>query len=205
MTENIRRPGEQSEEPRPEDLDAKQSSAGGLAEPGEPSALGSVYEQGLAIEGRSQWQLARRRFFRHKLAMISLVVLAIIFGAGTFADTVAPYAYETQDFEFAGHPPTFEEKHFFGTDQLGRDYFARVVFGIRTSMRVALLVALLSTSMGTLVGAVAGYFGGWVDNLLMRVTDLVLTLPALAVLLVASALLGQGSPYRVAVILAAIL
>lgn len=198
MTESVRGP----EERRPED--ASEVPIGSVAVPGEPEGLASVYEQGLAIEARSQWQLTRRRFFRHKLAMASLVVLVIIFGAGTFADTVAPHEYTTQDFEFASHPPTFENKHFFGTDQLGRDYFSRVVFGIRTSVRVALLVALLSTALGALVGAVAGYFGGWVDNLLMRVTDLVLTLPPLAVLLVASALLGQGSPYRVAVILAAI-
>lgn len=204
MTENVRLPGERSEEPPPEIRDVRESSTGSVAVPGEAADLESVYEQGLAIEARSQWQLARRRFFRHKLAMVSLVVLALIFGAGIFADTVAPYEYSTQDFEFASHPPTLEENHFFGTDQLGRDYFSRVVFGIRTSIRVALLVALLSTTVGTTVGAIAGYYGGWVDNLLMRVTDLVLTLPPLAVLLVASALLGQGSPYRVAIILAAI-
>lgn len=170
--------------------------------PADPTDLETVYEQGLQIEARSQWQLARRRFFRHKLAMSSIVLLMIIFGAAIFAPRITPYTYSEQNFESASIGPTFEGKHYFGTDQIGRDYFARVLYGIRTSARVAFLVAFLSTIIGTTVGAIAGYFGGWVDNLLMRLTDLVLTLPVLAVLLVASALLGEGSPYRVAVILA---
>ncbi|MGH2757903.1 MAG: ABC transporter permease [Actinomycetota bacterium] len=207
MTEtHPRRPGEQSEESPTNPLTEsdrgtlKETTPHDVATLEEPSELAAIYEQGLKIEARSQWQLARSRFFRHKLAMVSLGVLVIIFGAAVFAETVAPYAYEAQNFEDTSQGPSGE--HLFGTDQLGRDYFSRVVFGIRTSARVAFLVALLSTALGTTVGAISGYFGGWVDNLLMRLTDLVLTLPPLAVLLAASALLGQGSPYRVAIILA---
>ena len=161
-----------------------------------------AYESGLELKARSQWSYARRRFLRHRLAMVSLIALTIIFGAGIFADHIAPYGYEQIDLVNYEKPPTTEGKHYFGTDLIGRDYFSRVLFGIRTSIRVALLVAFLSTMIGTLVGATAGYFGGWVDNLLMRLTDLVLTLPVLAVLLVAGAYLGEGSPYRVAIILA---
>ena len=207
MTEATpRRPGDQSEEtvtPVPEPTPGSMPDAA-AAGPADPSNLEQVYEQGLQIEARSQWQLARRRFFRHKLAMTSLVVLLIIFGAAIFAEQITTYDYAEQDFANSSIGPTFEGRHYFGTDQIGRDYFTRVIFGIRTSARVALLVALLSTIIGAAVGAVAGYYGGWVDNLLMRLTDLILTLPALAVLLVASALLGQGSPYRVALILAAL-
>jgi peptide/nickel transport system permease protein len=96
------------------------------------------------------------------------------------------------------------DHHYFGTDLLGRDFFSRVVFGIRTSVWVALVVTILTTVIGTTIGAVAGYFGGWIDNLLMRFTDLVLTLPGLAVLLTAAVFLGQGDPFRVALILAAL-
>jgi ABC-type dipeptide/oligopeptide/nickel transport system permease subunit len=207
MTETEpRRPGEQTEEQHVDPLTetdkatVREATPGDVATLEEPSELAAIYQQGLQIEARSQWQLARRRFFRHKLAMASLVLLGLIFGASVFAETITPYAFEQQNFEDSSEGPSAD--HYFGTDQLGRDYFTRVVFGIRTSARVAFLVALLSTVIGTSVGAVSGYFGGWVDNLLMRMTDLVLTLPILAVLLVASALLGQGSPYRVAVILA---
>ena len=185
---------------------ADKSLAGDTSAPTEVGAeraqVDTLYTEGLEVKPQTQWSLARRRFFRHRLAVGSLVVLIIIFGAGVFAETVAPYSFEEQNFEDSALGPTFENKHFFGTDVLGRDYFSRVVFGIKTSEQVALVVALLSTIIGVLIGAVAGYFGGWLDNLLMRVTDLFLTLPYIAVLLVFSALLGQGQPLRVAVILA---
>ena len=86
---------------------------------------------------------------------------------------------------------------------LGRDYFSRVIYGIQTSERVAFIVAGLSTLIGISSVRSPGYYGGWADNLLMRLTDLVLTLPGLAVLLTLSAFLGQRrAEYRVAVILA---
>jgi ABC-type dipeptide/oligopeptide/nickel transport system permease subunit len=164
--------------------------------------LALVHEHGLELKARSQWAYARKRFFRHRLAMASLIVLIIILGAGVFAKQVAPYAYDQQDFVHSGQGPTLSGKHFFGTDVLGRDYFSRVVYGIQTSEKVAFLVALVSTLIGTMVGAVAGYYGGWIDNILMRLTDLVLTLPGLAVLLTAAAFMGNGKPIRVAFILA---
>ncbi len=185
--------------------DARHSHTGSLAVPGEPTELATevalVHETGVDLKGRSHWAYARRRFLRHRLAMISLVALVAILLAGSFANVLAPYTYDHIDLANTSAPPTTKGKHYFGTDQLGRDYFSRVLYGIRTSARVAFIVAILSTAIGTVVGALAGYFGGWLDNLLMRFTDLVLTLPGLAVLLVASAYLGQGSPYRVAVIL----
>ena len=184
-----------------------------MIQPNEPMALGTdqalAYESGLNIQARSQWGYVWRRFLRHRLAMASTVILVVIFLCAIFAPAVAPYAYDEIDLEALYTPPSIEtwhllspENHLFGTDLLGRDYFSRVIYGIRTSVWVALVVAGLSTLIGTAVGAVAGYFGGWLDNLLMRVTDLVLTLPALAVLLVAAAYLGQGDPLRVAIILA---
>jgi ABC-type dipeptide/oligopeptide/nickel transport system permease subunit len=170
-------------------------------EPPSPE-LGLVYREGLELESRSQWAYARRRFLHHRLAMASLVVLVVILLAGVFADVVAPYSYDEIDLLNAGVGPTLDGNHFFGTDLLGRDYFSRVVYGIQTTEKVAFLVALLSTLIGTVVGAFAGFYGGKVDNLLMRFTDLALTLPGLAVLLTAAAFLGNGSQYRTAVILA---
>jgi ABC-type dipeptide/oligopeptide/nickel transport system permease subunit len=193
MTETERR--------RPDDREVRDELPHRVALPGEPAEL-STYEAGLEIEARSHWAYARKRFVRHRLAMGSLVVLVAILTAGFMAEQVAPYAFDDIDLENLAAAPTTKDKHFFGTDQLGRDYFSRVLFGIRTSARVAFIVAFLSTLIGVIVGALAGYFGGWIDNVLMRITDLFLTLPGLAVLLVASAYLGQGSPYRVAVILA---
>jgi ABC-type dipeptide/oligopeptide/nickel transport system permease subunit len=167
-----------------------------------PDGIDLTQRYGLELKARSQWGYARRRFVRHRLAMASLVVLIIILGAGVFAGTVAPYSFDAQDFENSGIAPTLKDNHFFGTDVLGRDYFSRVVYGIRTSEKVAFLVAILSTLIGTFIGAVSGYYSRWIDNLLMRFTDIVLTLPILAVLLTAAAFMGNGHPMRVALILA---
>jgi ABC-type dipeptide/oligopeptide/nickel transport system permease subunit len=164
--------------------------------------LAIVHETGLELKSRSQWAYARRRFLHHRLAMASLIVLTIIVLAGVFASVIAPYSYDEIDLANSLKAPTLEDKHFFGTDFQGRDYFSRIVYGIQTSVRVAFIVAILSTLIGTTIGALAGYYTGVTDNLLMRITDLVLTLPGLAVLLTAAAFLGNGSQYRVAVILA---
>src|SRR5579864_6043287 len=168
-----------------------------------PVGLDSAVVAGLEIKARSQWDYARRRFLRHRLAMLGLVGLVIIFGAGVFANYVAPYSPTEIDLTNLLRAPTTTAHHFFGTDAIGRDYFSRVIWGIRTSEEVGVFVAVLSSVLGLIVGAFAGYYGGWIDNLLMRLTDLVLTLPALAILLTAAALLGQGSQCRVSFILAA--
>jgi peptide/nickel transport system permease protein len=162
----------------------------------------STVAAGLELQARSQWSYARSRFLRHRLAMTGLFVLFIIFGAGIFANYIAPYSFEEIDLTNVLSGPTTVGHHFFGTDEIGRDYFSRVVFGIRTSEEVGVFVGFASTIIGTIVGAISGYYGGWIDNILMRITDLVLTLPALAILLTAAALLGQGSQWRVSIILA---
>ena len=161
-----------------------------------------AHESGISVKPRSQWYYVRTRFLRHRLAVTSLLVLIVIALISIFADRVAPYRYDELDLLNIASPPTTKDHHWFGTDLLGRDYLSRVIYGIRTSLWVALLVAGLTTMIGTAVGATAGYFGGTIDNLLMRLTDLVLTLPTLAVLLTASVYIGQGDPVRVGIILA---
>ena len=183
------------------------SATGGSAGREEPAGAGSpdlslAYESGVEVKARSQWAYARMRFLRHRLAVVSLVVLVLIALVGIFAPQLAPYGYDELDLDNTTRSPTLEDWHLFGTDQLGRDYLSRVLFGVRTSLWVAVFVALVSTALGTAVGALAGYYGGQVDNLLMRFTDLILTLPGLAVLLTASVFLGSGDPLKIGLILA---
>jgi ABC-type dipeptide/oligopeptide/nickel transport system permease subunit len=168
----------------------------------EEQAMGLVYEHGLEVAVRSQWSYARSRFLRHRLAMGSLVVLVGILVIGALASWVAPYPFAKPDFLHGIQGPT--GSHVFGTDVLGRDIFSRVIFGIRTTEQIALLVAALSVAIGTTIGAVSGYFGGWVDNLLMRFVDLVLTLPVLAVLLTIAAFVRSPDPVIIGLILAAL-
>lgn len=176
-------------------------------EPSGPEPTGGppgtdLEREGLALEPLTQWQLFRRRFVRHRLAMASLVVLLVICVSALFADVIAPYGFEEIDLRNRSRGPTLEGWHLFGTDKIGRDYLSRVLHGTGTSVRVAFVVSLLSTAIGTAVGAVAGYYRGWLDNVLMRFVDFMLAVPFLAVLLVAAAFLGRGAPYRVAIIIA---
>lgn len=135
---------------------------------------------------RSQPRLVARRFFRHKLAVISLVVLLLIALLSIFADVVSPYEFnprlDAATLSEAREPPSWD--HLFGTDKLGRDMFTRVLYALQKSLLVGLGVAVVSVLVGVVIGAIAGYYGRWVDQLLMRFTDLVLVLPALAVLLI---------------------
>jgi ABC-type dipeptide/oligopeptide/nickel transport system permease subunit len=186
----------------PEDHGRGVESPSAVTAEAEQSARG--YSDGTEVAARSQWQIFRRKFLRHKLAMGSLLFLLIVILAAVFAEQITPYAYDEIVVVRRGTPPTFENWHLFGTDQLGRDYFSRVIYGTRTSLQVAGVVALVSTVLGTVIGAIAGYYRGWVDAVLMRLTDLVIILPALAVLLVAASYLGQGRPIRIAFILAAL-
>jgi peptide/nickel transport system permease protein len=162
-------------------------------------AVDDTQAAGLDLKVRSQWSYARMRFFRHRLALVGMFGLVVIFGAGIFAGQIAPYGYAQIDLAHILQGPS--HAHYFGTDALGRDEYTRVLWGIRTSMEVGVFVAFLSTFIGLAIGAIAGYYGGWLDNLLMRATDLVLTLPLLAILLTATALLGAGSQWRVSLIL----
>jgi ABC-type dipeptide/oligopeptide/nickel transport system permease subunit len=147
------------------------------------------YESGLELKARSQWAYARIRFFRHKLAVASMIVLFLVTIVAVFPSVFAPYGSNDQDYLNIAQAPSWD--HIMGTDLLGRDYLSRVIFGLQTSLWVAVVVAVLSTILGTVVGAIAGYYGGVVDNLLMRFTDLILTLPTLAVLLAAAAFMAN--------------
>jgi len=138
---------------------------------------------------RSQWQLFRRRFFRHKAAMISLVVLFALCFVCFGASLVAPFPKNHQDILLGPVKPG--AKHWFGTDQLGRDTLTEILYAGQISLKIGMAVAFLSTVVGTLVGAVAGYFGKLTDQLLMRGTDLFLVVPQIAILAIALKHWGQ--------------
>ncbi len=140
----------------------------------------------------TQRQLAWRRFKRHKLAIASAVVLALIALATMLADVISPFDYAELDLKALTKSPTLS--HLMGTDTLGRDEFTRVLYGGRISLLVGITVALSAGVIGTVIGSIAGYYGGWVDNLLMRVTDLFLAIPFLVTLIIASILLRETLP-----------
>jgi peptide/nickel transport system permease protein len=150
---------------------------------------------------RTNWQLFRRRFLRHKLALASIAVLAVLMVACYGAPWLAPYKQGAQNLLNSDVGPS--TKHWFGTDDLGRDQLSEVMYAGRISLTIGLAVAALSTVVGVTVGATAAYFGGATDQALSALTDLFLILPDLALLAVAVLIFSQ-SYTSIVVVLAAL-
>jgi peptide/nickel transport system permease protein len=162
-----------------------------LADEAPPAGSAPVLEP----RARSQWELIARRFLRHRLAVVALVLLIVLYIVVSFPHIFAPYALNPKNLPLsqANHGPSL--KHLFGTDELGRDQTTRIMYAAHVSMTIGLMVAICSTIIGTLVGSTAGYFGGWVDQLLMRITDLFLIVPGIAVIAIAmQGLAGRHFP-----------
>jgi peptide/nickel transport system permease protein len=169
---------------------------------------GVDYEVGL--ESLSQWQFAWRKFRRHRLAMVGLVILAMLVSGAIVIPFFLPFSFETipQPSEIVpvGRPPslTWDERSteaLFGeTGGLQRDVWQLVWNGARTSLFVGFSSMLIGVTVGTIVGTIAGFFGGIADNLLMRVVDVMLSLPLLFVILVASRFFGNGSALLIVLI-----
>ncbi|MBX3141427.1 MAG: ABC transporter permease [Trueperaceae bacterium] len=132
---------------------------------------------------------ALKRFRRHKLAVASLGLLVVLSLAAVFAPYLTPYTFDGQDVALLGMPTPPSLAHPMGTDHLGRDNATRVLYGARVSLLVGLLSALIATLVGTVVGALAGFYGGATDNVLMRATDVVLSIPLLPLVIVLSGFL----------------
>ncbi len=146
----------------------------------------SVHEVGgqhAAPKVRSQWELVARRFLRHKAAMLGVVILVFLFAVCFGAQWIAPFPKNKVDILNAGLRPSAE--HWFGTDSAGRDYLTELLYAGQISLKLGLFVALLSTVVGSLLGATAGYFGRLTDQLLMRLTDVFLMIPSIAILALA--------------------
>lgn len=157
---------------------------------------------GVEPAARSQWQLFRRRFFRHRLAMAGLVLLVVMFVFSFGAPWLAPFPKGKQNLtDLTIQGPGRD--HLFGQDELGRDYLTEVMFAGQISLKIGLAVALLSTTLGVVMGAVTGYFGKWFDAILMRVTDGFLLIPGIALLAVAFKKFGS-SDLSIALVLSGI-
>lgn len=155
-------------------------------------------EHEFTVRQRSQTQLVLRRFVRHRAAMASLVVFVLILLWAFIGPHLWHYSYQkyTQDNSQA---PSW--KHPFGTNSSGYDAYAQVMRGTQTSLKIAIMIALGSTLVGAIWGAIAGFYRGVVDAVMMRVADLVLTLPLFAIALVISSRTG-GSWYWIALVIA---
>ena len=134
--------------------------------------------------------LGWRAFSRNPLAMVGLAIVIVLLVLAAAAPLIATHSPIAQDLTNRLQPPN--AAHWFGTDELGRDIYSRVVYGARITLTIVALVAILVAPIGLLVGTVAGYLGGWVDAVLMRVTDIFLAFPRLILALAFVAALGPG-------------
>jgi peptide/nickel transport system permease protein len=130
------------------------------------------------------------RLKANPLALFGLGVLLLLVLFAVLAPVIAPIGYNDQDLTRRLLPPS--ATHWFGTDELGRDMFARVVWGSRITLYISFLVAVIAAPVGLAVGTTAGYFGGWTDTVLMRINDIFLSFPGLILALAFVAALGPG-------------
>jgi peptide/nickel transport system permease protein len=153
-------------------------------------AVAELDAEVLLTKETSQLQVIWGRFRKHRLALIGLGVLALLFLFSFVGTSLSPYSPETQWQSDPYGSPT--QAYPFGTDELGRDVMTRMMWAGRISLVLSLFVTLCTETIGTITGAIAGYFGGWVDTLIMRTVDVLLTLPALPLLLILSAMTLRG-------------
>ncbi|WP_160061293.1 oligopeptide ABC transporter permease OppC [Psychromonas sp. L1A2] len=148
------------------------------------------FADSLEIEGRSLWKDARIRFMRNKAAMVSLILLLVITLSVIFVPMFAEFAYDDTDWYALHQPPTME--HLFGTDSLGRDLFVRTFIGGRISMMVGVLGALVAVVIGTVYGATSGFIGGKVDRMMMRILEILYSIPFMFLVIVLVTFFGRN-------------
>ena len=132
---------------------------------------------------------ALRRFCRHRVAVVCLVLLVVLIGLALLAPVIAPYSPTKPAGKFS-EPPT--GAHILGTDKIGRDMFSRILYAMRVSLLVGFLATVISTAIGVLLGLVSGWFGGPVDKAIMSFTDMVMSFPYILLVLVAAAIFEPG-------------
>jgi peptide/nickel transport system permease protein len=152
-----------------------------------PDVPGSIL---VTTSGRSPGRMALRRFLRHRLALVGMGLILAIAALSILAPLIAPSDPFKVDLAFFRKPPNLA--HPLGTDSAGRDVLSRMLFAGQVSLTVGLIAALMSTTIGLVLGSIAGTYAGWVDAVIMRLTDVVLSFPALVVIITVVALVGPS-------------
>lgn len=138
----------------------------------------------------SEFLRVMKQLSRNKMAVVGLIILVIEIILAILAPFIAPYDYTQMDIMNMFAPPSAQ--HWFGCDDLGRDIFSRILIGARYSLSCGILATLIGVVIGMAIGAVAGFFGGKVDNIVMRILDVIQAIPGMVMMIVMSAVLGPG-------------
>ena len=142
------------------------------------------------IRANGKFSLMAKRFTRNKAAVAALIFIILLILIAIFADVLTPYDYDAQNLTEKLQGPS--AAHWFGTDNFGRDILTRVFRGARVSLLVSIMAVGISTVFALVIGSIAGYFGGTVDNIIMRITDIFMALPGMLFAMTVSAALGPG-------------
>lgn len=146
--------------------------------------------EGLSRPSVGYWSDAWRRLRQNKVAMVGLAIIVIYVLLAIFGERMTPYDYKSTDFESINLSPNRE--HWFGTDALGRDLWERVWAGARISLLIGLVSAVMQMTLGVLVGGIAGYFGGMIDLIIMRITEILDSIPFLVFVILIMMVVGTG-------------
>jgi oligopeptide transport system permease protein len=144
------------------------------------------------VKSRSFFQDATRRFFRNRLAVVGFVIVAAFLILAIFAPWIAPFRYDEAYFDRVRLFPFQHPEHPFGTDDVGRDYLSRLIYGARTSLMVSLFVQAIAVLIGVPLGALGGYFGGKVDFVITRIIDIMTAFPSLLFAILVSSVMSGG-------------
>ena len=166
-----------------------------------------IDSEALTLKSTSLWQITWHRLFRRKSSVVGMIILAILITIALTAQWIAPYSPTLsmldvdppQDIQKRSSPciyllgcPKDQPQHIMGTDGNMRDEFSRMLYGARLSLMIGLSTVSFAIIIGTVLGALAGYFGGWIDNLIMRVMDVLLAFPSLLLAIAIVTVLGPG-------------
>lgn len=148
-----------------------------------------------ARSSRGFWADAWRRIRRNKAAMVAASIILLITVLAFVGPSLSPHAFDAIDWDHMAVPPGGPNDHWLGTDRLGRDLYVRTLAGVQISLQIGLLATLVSLCIGVLWGATAGYLGGRIDNLMMRVVDILYSLPYIFIVIILSTLFDRGNIY----------
>ena len=141
---------------------------------------------------RTLWRDAMHRFFRNRLAVVGLIIVVSFVFIAIFAEVLAPFRYDQANFSRVRWLPMRDPVHVLGTDEVGRDYLSRLIFGARTSLTVGIVVMSIAVLIGVPLGALAGYYGGTVDFVISRIIEIMTAFPGLLFSILIITVYGGG-------------
>lgn len=155
-----------------------------------PVARESTNAQEIVRPSTTYWQDVWRRLKKNRMAVAGLYMIILIIALAIFGPMISPYSYSDQDLNATNQPPS--AAHWFGTDNLGRDLLTRVLFGARISLSVGFVASFIILTIGVIYGGISGFFGGWLDNLMMRIVDILWAVPLTLFVILLMVVMGPG-------------